>query len=81
VANPTTDLRLSTGPWKVECVPHGQKLSGDNWLVADLGEDHNGCKWFITTNRVHASELTCEPEADARAIVEWRNQLWQEQRR
>ena len=71
----TQEQSLSTGPWTVECVEHGQSLSGRNWVIADLGEDHEGRKWFITTDRVPASELLCEPEADARAIVEWRNGL------
>lgn len=70
---PSKETLLSTGPWKVECVERGQFLSGDNWLVASLGEDYEGRKWYITTDRVCASQAFCEPEADARAIVEWRN--------
>jgi hypothetical protein len=66
---------MSNGPWKVECVEPGQSFSGDNWLIAILGEDREGRKWYITTDRVTASLATSEPEADARAIVEWRNGL------
>jgi hypothetical protein len=68
-------LQLSTGPWAVECVEPGAKLSGDHWLIASLGEDYEGRKWYITTHYVRASEYVAEPEADAKAIVAWRNSL------
>jgi hypothetical protein len=31
-------------------------FDGSNWLVASLGEDHEGRKWHVTTDGVHASE-------------------------
>jgi hypothetical protein len=67
---------LSSGPWKVERVERGQHFSGENWMIASLGVDHNDVSWYITTDRVHASQATSEPENDAHAIVEWRNSLW-----
>lgn len=73
---PLTTEQLTTGPWKVEKVPPGGKLSGDNWLVASFGEDYQGNKWYITTDHVHASEYIGEPGVDVAAIVEWRNKLW-----
>lgn len=77
----TTDDHLSTGPWRVECVEPGQNFSGNHWLVAILGEDRDGRKWYVTTDHVRASEYVADPSADAHAIVEWRNKLWQEARR
>lgn len=69
----TSNLRVSNGRWKVECVKPGASFSGDNWLIAKLGEDHNGCKWYVTTDCVPASMASSEPEGDANAIVAWRN--------
>lgn len=68
-----TNQVLSTGPWKVERVEPGCELSMENWLIASLGEDHDGVRWYITTDRVRASQAVSEPEADAKAIVAWRN--------
>lgn len=65
------ERELSTGPWKVVRGPY----DGSDWLIASLGADHNGHEWYITTDRVPASQATSEPEADARAIVAWRNSL------
>lgn len=66
---------MSTGPWKVERVERGQQFSGENWMIASLGVDHNDVSWYITTDRVPASMASSDPEADAQAIVEWRNSL------
>lgn len=65
------ERQMSAGPWKVAQGPY----DGSDWMIASLGADHNGIEWYITTDRVHASEATSEPEADARAIVAWRNSL------
>jgi hypothetical protein len=44
--------------YRVERVPHGKDLSGDNWLIADFGRDmEDNCHYYLTTNYVHASEL------------------------
>ena len=42
-------------PYKIEVVPEGGQLSGDNWLVADFGVI-DGMHYFLTTNHVNASE-------------------------
>lgn len=73
--SPSKETQLSSGPWKVECVERGKVFSGDNWMIAQLGEDYEGRSWYITTDCVPASKATSEPEADARAIVAWRNSL------
>jgi len=33
------------------------KNSGDNWLVADFGVDHDGEHYILTTENVRASEV------------------------
>lgn len=73
--SPPLTNTLSSGPWKVECVEAGKIFTGENWMIANLGEDHLGRSWYITTDGVRASQATSEPEADAKAIVEWRNSL------
>ena len=30
---------------------------GNNWMIADFGEDDDGNHYILTTNQVHASEL------------------------
>ena len=53
--------RVSTGPWKHDSA----KNFGDNWLIASFGVDENNAKWLLTTDHVHASELSGDAEADA----------------
>lgn len=72
VARMTPVHNLSSAPWRVV---EGKENVGHGWPVAFMGEDHNSVAWYIETHGVRASEAFSDPQADAIAIVKWRNAL------
>ncbi len=62
---------ISTGPWKADC----KEKFGENWLLASFGQSRNNANWILTTDCVHASELTGDAEADAKFCALARNLL------
>ena len=64
---------ISAGPWRVETLAN-QQITGDNWLIADFGDNTNFETTCVTTDHVHASELG-EPEADAEFLITMRNEF------
>lgn len=54
---------------------------GDNWPIAWTGQDNDGNNYQVTTNNVHASELsefTLGAEGDARLIAQLLNEYYAE---
>lgn len=65
--------------YRVLAIPHGKEADadgrtlGDDWLRADLGCDDDGTHYYVTTDRVHASDSYsehAEPAEMARWIVD-----------
>lgn len=78
LADDASDFDPGTGPWAVEEAPVGGQLSGNNWLIADMGtyDDHQrgtSFQVFVTTDRVRGSDAGLWPATDAAWIVWCRN--------
>ena len=87
VMSTLTKAQHTTAPWIVES---GKEFSGDNWLVCSCGRSKSDdLKYWVTTDSVHASELTGDAKADAYLIaaapnllqaakyfVKWVNDVW-----
>ena len=55
----------SRGPWMADVKTN----LGTNWLIAFLGQDIDStADHIVTTDHVHASEATSQPEIDAQLI-------------
>lgn len=52
VISPIRVLRIKNGETRDE---EGRRY-GDDWVLADFGEDFDGDHYYLTTNRLHASE-------------------------
>ncbi len=65
-------VRASTPPWKAA---PGEDI-GKDWLIASLGESgEDGHQWLVTTDCVHASELTGDAKTDAEYIAATRQAM------
>lgn len=64
--------KASTGPWTIEIGPY----TGSNWIIASLGASvHDGLPYHVTTDGVHASELSGDARTDAEFIVHARTDI------
>lgn len=63
------ETEMSSGPFKADTMEY----VGENWLIATFGDDREGVGHILTTDRVHASEATSNPEADAAFFALVRN--------
>ena len=57
--------RATTLPWRVAT---GDE-AGDNWLVGFGRSTADNCTYFVTTDRVHASELQGDARSDAEFVA------------
>lgn len=57
--------KITTGPW----IPDVMANIGKNWLVADFGRDENTIGHIVTTDSIRASQLSGDPESDAKFIA------------
>lgn len=60
--------------YRVLAVRNGEKDAegrgvGDDWLIADLGEDEDGTHYYVTTDRVPTSEYGFLMDIDEQAAV------------
>lgn len=55
----------TTRPWITDVIAN----IGENWLVANCGSDDAGVTHIVTTDSIHASELTGDSGADAEFIA------------
>jgi len=57
---------------------------GDNWLIANFGEDRDGGNWSVTTNGIHGSELhnvSFGAKGDAELVAKLLNDYWAKNQR
>jgi hypothetical protein len=55
--------------------------TGDNWLIAYFGTDDDGKTYILTTDHVHASELSAYSrgaKADAELVARLLNEYYRE---
>lgn len=60
---------ISSGPWMADT----KENAGKNWLLASFGRSMKDDDWILTTDHVHASEVTGDAEADAKFCALSRN--------
>lgn len=81
-ANESTDSAPKETPWHRRIVrvlaipkdhtndPAGRKI-GDDWLLADLGYDHNQVRYYITTNNLHGSDFLDLNLDNPKCMADW----------
>lgn len=65
-------LEPCTAPWRIDVIDN----VGENWLLADLGEDMDCNHYILTTDEIHGSELSRSDPASDGAWMVWCRNHW-----